>query len=118
MPAAVLGSGSLAPVHVRSLQRTLPAWIRTAIARIALGPVLARFSSVLRSLDPRRALGATHRLSLGLVVSGGALDLLAGLAYARRARTAGGRPLPLLLVAVAGGAAAYPAAFIVPHGSA
>ena len=93
-------------------QRTFLAWVRTAVALLALGLVLAKFSLFLRRLDPHLPLRATNRLSLVLVVAAGVLDLLAGVAFLRHP---GGRGLAALVVAVVAGAAGYAALYIVPR---
>jgi len=90
-------------------QRTLLAWVRTAIALLALGLVLAKFSLFLRQLDRHLSLIATNRLSLLLVVAGGVIDLLAGLAFLRQ------RSQPDGLVTVVACAAAYAAVYVVPR---
>ncbi|HVB10573.1 MAG TPA: DUF202 domain-containing protein [Bacillota bacterium] len=91
-------------------QRTLLAWVRTAIALLALGLVLAKFSLFLRQLDRHLSLIATNRLSLLLVVAGGVIDLLAGLAFLRQRSV-----LMVTLVTVVACAAAYAAVYVVPR---
>jgi uncharacterized membrane protein YidH (DUF202 family) len=86
--------------------------VRTAVALLALGLVLAKFSLFLRRLDPRLPLHATNRLSLGLTVAGGLVDVLAGTTLLRRSGRSG---LAVLLVVVVAGAAAYAAVYVVPR---
>jgi uncharacterized membrane protein YidH (DUF202 family) len=93
-----------------SEQRTLLAWVRTAIALLALGLVLAKFSLFLRRLDPNLSLRATNHLSLALVIAGGVIDLLAGAAFLRQRSV-----LVVTLVTVVACAAAYAAIYVVPR---
>ena len=91
-----------------ALERTLLAWVRTGIALIALGVVLAKFVLFLGRLGLRAPGGAdTERLGVGLVTAGGLLVALAGLRHVRSmARWRSGRPetvspaLSLVLVAL------------------
>ncbi len=93
-----------------SQQRTFLAWVRTAVSLLALGLVPAKFSLFLARLDPALSLAATNHLSLVLVVAGGLIDLLAGLAFIRQRNI-----LMMALAAVVAGASAYAALYVVPH---
>ena len=66
-------------------ERTLLAWVRTCIAIIALGFVVARFGLLLRELGVHRHLSPWTSTAFGtaLVVCGGALAFLATLRYLR-----------------------------------
>lgn len=98
-----------------ALERTLLAWVRTGIALIALGIVMAKFVLFLDRLAPHSGGGTnTERLGLALVVVGGLLVALAGLRHVRalaRWRRGAQEPLaptlPLLLVAVVLAGAAF-----------
>ena len=69
-------------------ERTLLAWVRTCIAIIALGFVVARFGLLLRELDVHRHVspGTSTAFGTALVVCGSALTLLATLRYLRTGR--------------------------------
>ena len=68
-------------------ERTFLAWIRTSVAVISLGFVVARFSVWLRelaaatSLPERRSHGLSFAMGEALTVFGGVLALLAGWRY-------------------------------------
>lgn len=66
-------------------ERTLLAWVRTCIAIIALGFVVARFGLLLRELGVHRHLspGISTAFGTALVVCGALLVVLATLRYTR-----------------------------------
>jgi len=71
-------------------ERTLLAWVRTSIAIMALGFVVARFGLLVRELGQRGSAASSTGIStvfgIGLVLCGGALIVLATLRYARTGR--------------------------------
>jgi|SRR5580704_1094962 putative membrane protein len=65
-------------------ERTFLAWVRTSIAMMSLGFVVARFGLWLRELAPRlspqssvRGLGVSGPVGMAMIAFGGALALLA-----------------------------------------
>jgi len=69
-------------------ERTLLAWIRTGLAMMGLGFVVARFGWFLRELaardaEPARVNGGSLALGVGLVALGAATNALAAVAHAR-----------------------------------
>ena len=65
-------------------ERTLLAWIRSSIAIVALGFVVARFGLLLRELGrsaPHQAVGLSTAFGVALVACGAVLVLLATLRY-------------------------------------
>jgi putative membrane protein len=90
-------------------ERTLLAWVRTCVAIVALGFVVARFGLVLRELGAATARHSSILLSTGLgvalVLSGAALVVLATLRYRVTQRAIDDNtyhPSPLLLMVVSG----------------
>lgn len=69
-------------------ERTLLAWVRTCIAIIALGFVVARFGLLLRELGVHRHVspGLSTAFGTALVVCGGMLTFVATLRYLRAGR--------------------------------
>jgi putative membrane protein len=72
-------------------ERTLLAWVRTGLATMGLGFVVARFALFLEELRaPNAALAGTHEISLRLgvaiVVFGVAITLIASILHARELR--------------------------------
>jgi putative membrane protein len=72
-------------------ERTLLAWVRTALATMALGFVVARFALFLEEIHaPNGAPAAKHEISLRLgvviVVVGVAISLIASIFHARELR--------------------------------
>ena len=73
-------------------ERTLLAWIRTGLAMMGLGFVVARFGLFLtelrtaEQLPPHRAVGWSLWIGTGLLVLGIAVNLLAAAQYAAFAR--------------------------------
>jgi putative membrane protein len=67
-------------------ERTLLAWVRTAVAVIGLGFVVARFGLFLRLVNPTHPepdrTGLSSVLGVGLTVGGGVLTALAALQFA------------------------------------
>lgn len=63
-------------------ERTLLAWVRTAIALMGLGFLIARFSTQATAVEAEWLGGA-------LVLAGSATNLLAGIDYAREVRRLG-----------------------------
>jgi putative membrane protein len=70
-------------------ERTLLAWVRTGVATIGLGFVVARFGLFLRLIAPERG-AATHGFSatvgVALVLLGASCCAIAALQFARYAR--------------------------------
>ncbi len=69
-------------------ERTLLAWIRTGIAMMGFGFVVARFGWFLRELTARSAehagpSGWSLSIDVGLIALGVAVNLLSGIAHAR-----------------------------------
>ena len=66
-------------------ERTFLAWIRTSIAVVSLGFLIARFSLWLREMsgkiEPVRMLGVSAPVGEALMIFGGALAILAGWRY-------------------------------------
>jgi putative membrane protein len=69
-------------------ERTFLAWIRTSVAVVSLGFVLARFSVWLRQLDIQRASqvpihrgGISLPIGVGMMIFGGLLSVLAAWRY-------------------------------------
>lgn len=80
-------------------ERTLLAWVRSAIAIIGLGFIVARFGWFLRSIAPPEAVhGHQPEVSLGiglaLVLLGTATSLLAGVQFTLFIRTLRAGELP------------------------
>jgi putative membrane protein len=74
-----------------ALERTLLAWVRTAVSLVGLGVVLAKFSVFLARLGGRRGPlatkgGSTRDLGAALVVAGGLLVALAAWRHVRAVR--------------------------------
>lgn len=84
-------SAAPAPVDVRqqlAADRTLLAWIRTAIALGALGFVVARFNLFLRQVDRASTTGGGSARVVGLIlVAAGAFLLVLGLVQHRQVTT-------------------------------
>ena len=88
---AQAGSGlDLARDHLAN-ERTLLAWLRTSVAVMALGFVVARFGILLRELGAKgqpqtRATGISTVFGTALVICGAVLVVLAVTGYVRRGR--------------------------------
>ena len=71
-------------------ERTLLAWVRTSIAIVALGFVVARFGLLIRELGPKAPrptpVGLSTGFGVALVACGAILVLLATLRYRQAAR--------------------------------
>jgi putative membrane protein len=86
------------PRILQANERTLLAWIRTALAVIAFGFVIARAATWLRAADPGTSDGhgsGSVWLGAGFIVLGMASNVIAVIRFAR-ARNAilAGRPIP------------------------
>ncbi len=79
-------------------ERTLLAWIRTAVALIGLGFVVARFGLFLQLLDRQAATSASHHVSpwigVGLASLGAIMAAISSWQHARFRRTLGPADLP------------------------
>ena len=91
-------------------ERTLLAWMRSAVAIVTLGFVVARFGLLLRELGTAATLHTSVRFSTGfgvaLVLCGALLVVLATARYRSTARAIDDntyQPASWLLVALAGG---------------
>lgn len=90
-PDGTAQSGDLARDHLAN-ERTLLAWLRTAVAVMALGFVVARFGLLLRELSAKAARPAGGANSIAtvfgtaLVIAGGIMVVLGVVTYVRRGR--------------------------------
>ena len=79
-------------------ERTLLAWIRTAVALIGLGFVVARFGLFLQLLDRQVGTSTTHHVSpwigVGLALLGAITAATSSWQHARFRRTLGADDLP------------------------
>lgn len=79
MPDRDGGGESKARDHLAN-ERTFLAWVRTSVAIIALGFVVARFELVVKALvpsAPTTSYGLSSIIGIALVVAGGLMQLLA-----------------------------------------
>lgn len=105
-----------------SLERTLLAWVRTGVALVGLGIVLAKFVFFLQKLGvPTHGTSSTVSLGVALVVAGALLVTLAGIRHVRALQRwrrgedlgAGSAALAVAVVAVVVAGAVYAVLTIV-----
>ncbi len=100
-------------------ERTFLAWVRSCIAIMALGFVVARFGLLIRELGPNAPrhtpVGLSTGFGVALVVCGAALMILATLRYRDAARAidrADYHPSPTLILLLSGGLVAVGALLV------
>jgi putative membrane protein len=72
-----------------ALERTLLAWVRTSLALMGFGFVVARLGLFLRELSVTQAVpraGMSRWIGVGLVLLGGVVQVVALIEHARRSR--------------------------------
>jgi putative membrane protein len=79
-------------------ERTLLAWIRTAVGLVGLGFVVARFSLFLQLLDRNEGVATSHHVSpwigVGLALLGAMTAAVSSWQHLRFSRTLGEKDLP------------------------
>lgn len=79
-------------------ERTLLAWVRTGVALVGLGFIVARFGLLLQIIQPTHpsvsSTGVSALLGSVLVISGGVFTGLAALSFARFLRSLGSDEKP------------------------
>jgi len=100
-------------------ERTFLTWVRSCIAIMALGFVVARFGLLIRELGPNAPrhtpVGLSTGFGVALVVCGAALMILATLRYRDAARAidrADYHPSPTLILLLSGGLVAVGALLV------
>jgi len=100
-------------------ERTFLAWVRSCIAIMALGFVVARFGLLIRELGPNAPrhtpVGLSTGFGVALVACGAALMILATLRYRDAARAidrADYHPSPTLILLLSGGLVAVGALLV------